>query len=44
MSGKDGLDDKKIKNVQKKIKKLKDMAEEISDSFGGNFANSQDHD
>lgn len=44
MSGKDGLDEKKIKSVQKKIQKLKDMVEEISDSFGGNFTNSQDHD
>ena len=44
MSGKDGLNEKDVKNVQKKIQKLKDMIDEISNSFGGNFTNSQDHD
>ena len=36
--GQFGIEDRDLEQ------KLKDMAEEISDSFGGNFANSQDHD
>ena len=44
MSDKDGMNEKKAKSIQKQILKLKDKIEEISNSFGGNFTNSQEHD
>lgn len=44
MSSKEGLDEKKVKKLQGKIKKIKDMMDEISNSFSGDFTNSQDHD